>query len=598
MEEIKEIFRKIRDLSLESKDLTNLISFLLNKAKHEKTPLKTLLENSIEWLKVIAFLLKKYEDNKFGISGDDWRKDQIEFERLKRIIDEMDIYSILKYKTWALGGNCFFKVVDKIEFLEFLYEKLEDILTKISPEIKQEVWEEERKEKNRGLDKLLPKERDMLLKIYIGQNINEGILRKFKEKLFLSKDEEKIVCSLISKGFIKEIYPYSIKSIKTLITLMKGSSISRRLIGEKLKEGDKILEELKDIPKKVMGFLLLNTDSLIFNLKGNEEVILEWEEFLLNNQKVSEFLIKLCKTLEKYGLAVSTNNYVSSKGGRIDPKDYVIPMEVKNYLVNHLHLCPLNSSEINEVTLLYTLYQIKDEILTINDDERRRNSYWNLLQGLPFDESSIQNLIEEFEKEKITTKYYKINEEKFLFLILNKKKFEDKLSQLVDQLVLGISKELERRKDLIKTKDILELHSELFALIGNFETKIRKYILDEMKLEFSKNEGCWEDRLKEIELFDKLESRKNQDIENGMIPEEEIIYYADILDYKEIIIKNWSIFSDRMLDKRITLDILKHGLNEVNRMRRKVMHLREIRKGESDTLKFFILPKLEKIFGN
>jgi len=448
-----------------------------------------------------------------------------------------------------------------------------------------------------SISDLSNEEKTILLRVYIGQNINEGLLYKFKDKLYVDPSEKEVINSLISKELIKEIDPYSsIRSIKTLITLKDGSSLGKKIIEEKLKEGNKMTNELKDIPKKILGFLFLNIDSLIFNLEEDEEWISEWEDFLLNNKNVAEFLNKLCKTFEKYGLAVLTHNYVSSKGGRIDPLEYVIVSETKDYLVSNFNLSPLNQIEIKELTLLYTFYQIKDEILEIEDDDRRRNSFWNLLQGLPFDESSIQKLAKEFEEEKIITRYQRISEEKFLFNILNKKKFEEKLNSLVDEFVLGISRDLVSDGDLVKAKDIFQLHSELFSLIGNYEVKIRKYILNEMKTEFFKNGGDWETCLKKIGSLKKLESRKNQDIENGMMPEEELVYYADILDYRDIIFENWDTFSDKLLKKGVDLDSLNHGLSEINRIRRKVMHLREIRKGESDTLKFFILPKLEKIF--
>lgn len=440
-------------------------------------------------------------------------------------------------------------------------------------------------------------QKKMLLRIYIGQNINEGLIYKFKEKNYLKPNEEKMVEFLISKGLIKENYPYSsVRTIKTLITLIKGSSFGKELIEDKLKEGEKILEELKNIPKKILSFLFLNIDSLIFDLKNDEEFFFEWEDFLLANKKVSGFLIQLCRILEKNDLAVSTNNYVSSKGGRVDPEECVISLETKNYIINHLNLNPLNNLEIDELKLLYAIYRIKDEILVIEDIDKRRNHFWNLLQNLPFDESSIQELIRKFEEKGITTKYSKIVEEKFLFSIVDKKRFDNELNSLVNKFIDGISLGISLKGDLMKPKNLLEIHSELFGLIGNFETKIRKFILNEMKTIFLETGEDWEEYFKKINLFQKLETRKNQDIENGMLPEEELIYYADILDYKTIILDNWQFFAEKLIKEGITFNVLDHGLNEINRVRRKVMHLREIKKGESNTLKFFILPQLEKIF--
>jgi len=447
--------------------------------------------------------------------------------------------------------------------------------------------------KNLGLSE---NQKKFLLKVYVGQNINDGILYKFKEKKYVDNDEEKIAKSLISMGLIKEIFPYSsVKTLRTFITLIEGASLSKELIEEKLKNGKKILGELNSIPKKILGFLLIDMDKLIFDLEHDKEFVFEWEDFLLNNKKVSGFLSQLCKTLEKNKFAVLTNNYVSSKGGRIDPKEYIISSEIKEHLIKNFNLRALDELEVNELILLYSIYQIK-EILEIEDVDRRRNRFWNLLQGVPFDETSIEKVINKFGETGITTRYNKVEEDKFLFTILDDKKFDKELNNLVNRFVLGISLETPGKEDLIKTKDLFKLHSELFGLIGNFEIKIRNFILNEIGTDFAKTGGNWEECLRNIDLLEKLKLRENQDIESGMIPEKELIYYADILDYKEIILSNWHLFSDKLSKKGVTEEILDYGLKEINRIRRKVMHLREIRKGERENLRFFILPRIEKIF--
>ncbi len=75
-----------------------------------------------------------------------------------------------------------------------------------------------------------------------------------------------------------------------------------------------------------------------------------------------------------------------------------------------------------------------------------------------------------------------------------------------------------------------------------------------------------------------------------------MIYYADITDYKDIIFKNWKIFANKFNRINLSKEKIEHGMNELNKIRRKVMHLRDIRPHEAKTLRLYIIPELEKIF--
>lgn len=453
------------------------------------------------------------------------------------------------------------------------------------------------------------KENDLLLKIYIGQEINfsRGILYDFKGRLYFSDTESEVVNSLIRKKLVKIIYPYTIKSIRTLLTTREGRRTSRKLIQQILNNDSGLLDELNTISKKVLGFLLINLDYSIFE-KTRSRWIRNWKDFVLHNSQMFDFSIRFCQILQKHKLAVSANDYVSSKGGRIDPEKYVVPNEVREYLTRNLKLIPFDYEEINRSILFYTVYKIKNDILPIKADAKRRNNFWNLLRVLPFDESVIKSLINKFKDEKITTEYSEIDNEQFLFVILDESRFQVKLNKLVDDFISELIKG-KRKEPIIfprKAAQPLRAHSELFALIGNLEIKLRNYLVNEMQAVFKEDEKEWYNQLKEIKLmgnqspfktiYDKLESRRNEDLKNKILPEDELIYYADISDYKEIILKNWRIFANKF--NRINLDKEKfeHGMNELNKIRRKVMHLRDIRPYEAKTLRLFIIPELEKIF--
>jgi len=452
-------------------------------------------------------------------------------------------------------------------------------------------------------------EDDLLLKIYIGQAINfsRGILYDFRDHIRFSEKENEVIKSLVDKKLVKIVYPYTIKSIRTLVTTRDGNGKSKKLIQQILTSDSRLLDELSIIPQKVLGFLLINLDYSMLE-KTKSKWIRDWKDFVLYKSHMFDFSIEFCEILQKHKLAVLTNDYVSSKGGRIDPEKYVIPNEVKEYLTRNLKLIPFDYEEASRSILFYTIYKIKKDILPMKSDAKRRDSLWNLLRVLPFDESVIKSLIDKFKDEKITTEYSEIDNEQFLFEILDESRFEIKLSKLADDFVSELIKGRKRELPIPieKAAQPFRLHSELFALIGNFEIGLRTYLLNEMQAAFKEDKKEWYNQLKEIELigdrspfrtiYDKLESRRNEDLKNKILPEDELIYYADITDYKDIVLKNWKIFVNKFGRIHSSKEKFEHGMNELNKIRRKVMHLRDIRPFEAKTLRLYIIPELEKIF--
>jgi len=69
-------------------------------------------------------------------------------------------------------------------------------------------------------------ENDLLLKIDIGQEINfsRGILYDFKGHLRFSEEENEVIRCLVDKKLVKIDYPYTIRSIRTLLTTREGKA--------------------------------------------------------------------------------------------------------------------------------------------------------------------------------------------------------------------------------------------------------------------------------------------------------------------------------------------------------------------------------------
>jgi len=453
------------------------------------------------------------------------------------------------------------------------------------------------------------KDDDLLLAVYIGQEINlsRGVLYKFNNRPRFGENENKIIDSLLANKLVVENQPYALKSIITLVTTRAGKDKAKTLIQGILQSHSTLLDELGEIPKKALGFLMVNLNSRIFE-KSRQKWFRDWKDFVLYKTKMFDFSLRFCQTLEKHNLAVLTDDYVSSHGGRIDPEKYVVPDEVKDYLTKTLNPNPFNYEETNRSILFYTSYKIRNEILSIKDEGRRRNNYWNLLRVLPFGESIIKSLISRFQEENITTEYLEIENEQFLFSILDEARFDIKLDRMVEDFISEIV-EGERTEPRVlppKSLEPLKMHSELFVVIGDFETRFREHLISEMRAIFKEDKNEWYGQLKEIKLienqspfktlYDKLESRRNEDLKNKILPEDELIYYADITDYKDIILKNWKVFESRFRRIELGKEKFEHGMNELNRIRRKVMHLRDIRPSEAKTLRLYIIPDLERIF--
>lgn len=292
-------------------------------------------------------------------------------------------------------------------------------------------------------------EDDLLLRIYIGQGIypSRGMLYDFHGQILFTQAENAVISSLVSKNLVEITYPYSsLKSMRALMTTDKGIVESKKLIQQILDTDSVLLDELSatTVPKKVMGFLLINLDYNVFEKTRNQsQYVGDWKDYIwnqildhtLNQKRIFDFFMEFCQILERHKLAVSTNGYAASKGGRKDEEKYVIPNEIREHLTRNLRLIPFDNEEINQSILFYTMYKIKNDISRISKDEARRNSFWNLLRTLPFDESVIKSLVNRFKDEKITTEYSEIDKEKFLFEILDRPRFEIKLSKLVDNFV-------------------------------------------------------------------------------------------------------------------------------------------------------------------
>ncbi len=96
----------------------------------------------------------------------------------------------------------------------------------------------------------------------------------------------------------------------------------------------------------------------------------------------------------------------------------------------------------------------------------------------------------------------------------------------------------------------------MFEELFEFESEIRIFITKTLGKAYSYN---WIKQGIPKALRDDWEEKKEKDVKEGRIPEQNLINYADFSHYKDIILKNWKIFSSYFKDKeklRVRLDDL------------------------------------------
>jgi len=97
---------------------------------------------------------------------------------------------------------------------------------------------------------------------------------------------------------------------------------------------------------------------------------------------------------------------------------------------------------------------------------------------------------------------------------------------------------------------------EMFGELSAFELEIRIFIANTLTKNYSHN---WIKQAIPKALRNDWKGKKDKDVKEGRIPEQNLINYADFSHYKDIILSNWKIFSQYFGDKeklRVRLDDL------------------------------------------
>jgi hypothetical protein len=451
---------------------------------------------------------------------------------------------------------------------------------------------------------LTKEEKEILKEIYIGQNIRpEGIRKKhFNQEQLLTIEKLITPHKLVEEGNF-----YGTNVIKTT---EKGESLGKEIIQEIInKTKELLLKELKNIPEPVLEFLFFDYPQPIYDISGERNHFSSWKEILINTEKINENLNKLSGILYKCNLEVKTHYYVSTRGGETRNLHIIFPGELKDFLVKSDLIDHGLSEDVKErIKLFYLLFKIK-EILNIDDYDTRRRNYWTMLQEMKIDETQIKQIIDKFKRKEITTEYKLVTDENFLFQIKDIQKYDEFLKKSVDDYLTSV---FERKiKPITKQKiqkakfeknSLLNNHAKTFVVLGDFELRIRNFILNRMREGDEENKE-WYEKLKKIKssnrdisLLGILKRRESEDKKNRILPEEELLFYADITHYKDIILTFWEPYFKTDFDNAgMSKEKFEHEMIEINKTRRKVMHLRELTDDNLKTLRLCFIPDITNI---
>lgn len=204
----------------------------------------------------------------------------------------------------------------------------------------------------------------------MGQNVRDhGIL---KEDPYLKKMSH-VVDFLLEKGIVEEFrwYKFDVLRISQRFTIQLREKMEERLDNEK----QKLRSALQSVPSGILSFLVFEylSDRLSFPVK--DDWLFDWRDILLENDTMGIHKRSFFKTLVDFGACVVSNSYVSTRGGELRAKEYIISAETRKFLEENIRHLPFPPS-LKDLAIVLSMisdkivYETKSTIkVTITDEE-------------------------------------------------------------------------------------------------------------------------------------------------------------------------------------------------------------------------------------
>jgi hypothetical protein len=371
---------------------------------------------------------------------------------------------------------------------------------------------------------------EVLVKIYIGQNIrNEGILqREVKEK-----DQTTM---LLSKGLISENHWY----LDQFTTSEKGSETASVIVRRRIEEkSEQLTAKVSEIPKRVLGFFVKRYVSKDLAFRASKPSLPYpllsslWEEYMLADSRIWSLRDKFFSALELCGLCVKTHYYVATRGGEPRGLNYVISPEIREFLVQHFSTPDFSQEEENTIRV-YPVLKRLEFIISMNDLDSLRQQYYQLLKDSSVSEEQLAGVVDAANKVGVTSEYRGLLSERKPFEISEVSRFEAYLDQSLLQPAVNI---LLQEKGEIPTfptgKRIQNFAEELgafYLLVSSLERELRGFIVRTLGKR-------WDKRIEKDlpRVMQEWRRRKEEEEKLGIQPEKELVSYADLDHYIQII---------------------------------------------------------------
>jgi len=178
-----------------------------------------------------------------------------------------------------------------------------------------------------SLDELSEGQMEVAFYIYIGQNVrDQGIL---KQDPYLKKMAD-TVQFLSDQGIVEESRWYNFDVLR--ISYRSTVPIREKMEAKLLDGKQSLRSALQLIPSNLLSFLVFEylADRLSFPIKN--DWLFDWRDVLLENGTMERHKKSFFKTLMAFGFCVTSSSYVSTRGGELRAKEYIINAEIRKFL--------------------------------------------------------------------------------------------------------------------------------------------------------------------------------------------------------------------------------------------------------------------------
>ncbi|MCK4669793.1 MAG: hypothetical protein KAT43_01225 [Nanoarchaeota archaeon] len=100
----------------------------------EREGFKNISSSDIDTLKILRILLEKLQDidkDSISFASMEWREKNLNLSKLEKLVEELEMNGISTQSLKSFGGHIYFEVLDKIQFRDYIYLAIDEIIAKL-----------------------------------------------------------------------------------------------------------------------------------------------------------------------------------------------------------------------------------------------------------------------------------------------------------------------------------------------------------------------------------------------------------------------------------------------------------------------------------